>query len=113
VTNQEVFDLSFPNFETRSLLEEHDEFGDSIVTHRDREGEVVVFRSIDDVPNVTNVDSTLQTKLVRVSAHRIGEFSQSFSFVVCDTQDRLVEELHDDETRQDWPKQHKDQERLT
>jgi hypothetical protein len=36
-TGEEVFDLSFPNFETGALLEEHDELGDGVVTHRDGE----------------------------------------------------------------------------
>jgi hypothetical protein len=42
---------------------------------------------------MSNVDSTLETKLVRISRYCVGEFSQSLSFVIRDAKNRLFEEL--------------------
>lgn len=91
-----MFDLSLPHFETRAFLEQHDELGDCVVTHRDRQRQVIVLRRVDDVANVSDVDPTFESELVRAPRHVISNFPQAFPFVVCDTENRFVEELSEE-----------------
>lgn len=61
MTGDEVFDLRSPYFEACPFFEEHDEFSDRIVAHRDGEGKIVVLRGVDDAANMSNVDSAFES----------------------------------------------------
>lgn len=90
----ESFDLRLPDVEARLLLEGHDEFVEGVVRHHDGEGEVAVLRGVDYGADVPHVDAALESKFVAGTRDSVDDLaSKTFALVVCDAQNRLLEQL--------------------